>query len=63
MYSFYKNKKRKIHILEKIEEEKIFLGINENKTEYNEYNQINIMKKLYELYIKFITNFCYNKRN
>ena len=62
MYSFYKNKKRKIHILEKIEEEKIFLGINENKTEYNEYNQINIIDKLYEVYVSII-KFVFNYKN
>lgn len=54
MYSsFYKKKnKRKLHKLDRIEEDKIYIEI--SKEEYNDYNQISIMKKIYELYLKIV---------
>lgn len=50
MYSNYK-KKRKISKLEKIDEDSIFI---EKQVKYNEYNQINIIEKIYDLYNKLI---------
>jgi|688.fasta_scaffold01450_34 hypothetical protein len=50
MYSNY-IKKRKISKLEKIDEDSIFI---EKQVKYNEYNQINIIEKIYDLYNKLI---------
>ena len=52
MYSQYK-KKRIVFKLEKIDEDKIFIEKNNNK-QYNEYNQISIIKKIYEIYLDVI---------
>jgi hypothetical protein len=52
MKTFYKKNKRKIRLLEKIDENEIFVEINYKK--YNDYNQINIIKKIREIYINII---------
>ena len=52
MYSRYK-KNRIIKKLEKIDENNIFI----EKNQYNEYNQISIMKKLCEIYERIINKF------
>lgn len=52
MYSQYK-KKRIVFKLDKIDEDKIFIEKNNNK-QYNEYNQISIIKKIYEIYLDVI---------
>ncbi len=61
MKTFYKKHKRKIRLLEKIDENEIFIEIN-NKKKYNEYNQISIMEKIKELYIE-IVKCLFNFRN
>jgi len=51
MYLHYK-KKRRVFKLDKIDEEKIYI---ENiHPKYNEYNQISIMDKMYDMYLKVI---------
>jgi hypothetical protein len=52
MKTFYKKNKRKIRLLEKIDENEIFVEINYKK--YNDYNQINIIKKIKEIYINIV---------
>lgn len=52
-------KKKKFIKMERIDENSIFIDIN-NKPKYNEYNQINILEKLQEIYviiIKFVLKF------
>lgn len=44
-------KKRKMVMMERIDENSLFI---ENKQKYNEYNQINIMDKLHEIYVIII---------
>jgi len=53
MYSQYKKKKIVLK-LDKIDEDKIFIEKNINN-KYNEYNQKNIIKKIYEIYLDVIT--------
>jgi hypothetical protein len=48
----YKKNKKIIHKLEKIDENKIFVEINNKK--YNEYNQISIIEKINEIYNKIV---------
>jgi hypothetical protein len=50
MYSQYKKKKIVLK-LDKIDEDKIFIEKNIN----NKYNQKNIIKKIYEIYLDVIT--------
>jgi hypothetical protein len=53
-----KNKKKLIK-MERIDENSVFIEINQ-KTKYNEYNQVNIIDKLQEIYvivIKFLFKF------
>ena len=52
MKTFYKKNKRKIRLLEKIDENEIFVEINYKK--YNDYNQINIIEKIKEIYINIV---------
>jgi hypothetical protein len=52
MKTFYKKNKRKIRLLEKIDENEIFVEINYKK--YNNYNQINIIEKIKEIYINIV---------
>lgn len=52
-------KSKKMTKMERIDENSIFIEITNNKPKYNQYNQINIMDKLHELYvtlIKFLMN-------
>jgi len=41
-------KKRKMVMMDRIDENSIFI---ENRPKYNEYNQINIIDKLHEIYV------------
>lgn len=47
-------KNKKMTKMERIDEDSVFIEVNNNKPKYNEYNQINIMDKLHEFYIIFI---------
>jgi hypothetical protein len=51
MYLHYK-KKRRVCKLDKIDEENIY--IEKIHYKYNEYNQISIMDKMYDMYLKVI---------
>jgi len=53
MYSHYK-KKRRVCKLDKIDEENIYIEKNHSNYHYNEYNQISIMNKIYEIYLEVI---------
>jgi len=52
MKTFYKKNKRKICLLEKIDENEIFIEINSKK--YNNYNQISIIEKIMEVYMNIV---------
>jgi len=52
-------KNKKMTKMERIDEDSVFIEVTNNKSKYNEYNQINIMDKLHEFYvtlIKFLMN-------
>jgi hypothetical protein len=52
MKTFYKKNKRKICLLEKIDENEIFIEINSEK--YNNYNQISIIEKIMKVYMNIV---------
>jgi hypothetical protein len=47
-------KKRRLCKLDKIDEEKIYIEKKYSNYHYNEYNQISIMNKIHEIYLKVI---------
>lgn len=51
--------KKKLKKLDIIDENKAYI---ENQPKYNEYNQVNIIDKLYEIYVSII-KFVFNYKN
>jgi hypothetical protein len=62
MYSIYNKykKKRNLKKLDKIDEDKIYVEKKDDK--YNELNQINLWKKIYEIYLEVVKQIFNNHR-